>query len=242
MYLQGFIIPVETGNKQAYRDLAAKVAPLFAEFGATRTVECWADDVPDGKVTDMKRAVQAKQGETIVYSWILWPDKATCDAGSEKMMADDRMKPDGAPMPFDGTRMIFGGFESVLDTGDSGTFGYIDGFVGAVPDGKRQAYVDHATKMAALFTEKGALRVIDAWGMDVPDGKVTDFKRAVQARDGETMVFGWIEWPDKATRDAAWGALMADPRMRESAPPWNGPTAIFGAFVPILDTATMADA
>lgn len=242
MYLQGFIIPVETGNKQAYRDLAAFVAPLFAEYGATRTVECWGDDVPDGKVTDMKRAVEAKDGETIVYSWILWPDKATCDSASEKIMADDRMKPDGTPMPFDGQRMIYAGFESVLDTGETGAFGYIDGFVGAVPDDKRQGYADHAANMATLFTEKGALRVIDAWGTDVPDGKVTDFKRAVQAEAGETVVFGWVEWPDKATRDAAWGALMDDPRMRESAPAWNGQRAIFGAFVPILDTAAMADA
>ena len=82
-----------------------------------------------------------------------------------------------------------------------------------------------------------ALRVVDGWGVDVPDGKATDFRRAVQAKDGETVVFGWIEWPDKPTRDAGMGALMQDPRMRETPPPWNGPLAIFGGFTPILDTS-----
>ena len=240
-YLQGFLIPVPTGKKQAYLDMATKTAPLFADYGATRTVECWGDDVMDGKVTDMKRAVQAEDGETIVYSWIFWPDKATCDAAHDGMTKDDRMKPP-ADMPFDGKRMIYGGFESVLDTGDGGAFGYIDGFVGAVPDDKRQAYADHSAAFAAMFEEKGALRVIDAWGDNVPDGKVTDFRRAVMAETGETVVFGWIEWPDKATRDAGMGALMEDPRMRESPPPWNGQRAIFGGFVPILDTAATADA
>ena len=241
MYLQGFLIPVEDGKKQAYRDMAAKAAPIFAEYGATRTVECWGDDVADGKVTDMKRAVQAKDGETIVYSWLLWPDQATCDAGSEKMMSDERMKPDGE-VPFDMQRMIYAGFDGLFDSGEGGAVGYVDGFVASVPDGKRQDYADHSAKMAALFTEKGATRVIDAWGADVKDGKVTDFKRAVQAEAGETVVFGWIEWPDKATRDAGMGALMEDARMRENPPPWNGQRAIFGGFVPILDTAAMAAA
>ena len=100
----------------------------------------------------------------------------------------------------------------------------------------RQGFVDHAAKTAGLLQERGALRVVDGWGVDVPAGKVTDFKRAVQAKDGEAVVFGWIEWPDKPTRDAGMGALMQDPRMRETPPAWNGPLAIFGGFTPILDT------
>ena len=87
------------------------------------------------------------------------------------------------------------------------------------------------------YPGKGALRLVDGWGSDVPTGKVTDFKRAVQAKDGETVVFGWIEWPDKPTREAGMGALMQDPRMRETPPAWNGQLAIFGGFTPILDTA-----
>jgi uncharacterized protein YbaA (DUF1428 family) len=107
---------VPQGNKDAYRELAARVAPIFREYGATRVVECWGDDVPDGKVTDFRRAVRADAGETVVFSWILWPSKAVRDQAGKKMMADPRMKMDGAP--FDGKRMIFGGFSVLLDVGE----------------------------------------------------------------------------------------------------------------------------
>ncbi len=117
-YIDGFVIPVPNGNKDAYREMAAKVAPIFAEFGATRMVECWGDDVPDGKVTDFKRAVQAEAGETVVFSWIVWPSRAARDEGNKKIMVDPRMKPGPDGMPFDGKRMIFGGFELMLDTGE----------------------------------------------------------------------------------------------------------------------------
>ena len=234
-YFQGFVVPVPVANKQAYLDMARKATPIFAEHGALRTVECWGDEVMDGKVTDYKKAVQAKNDETVVLSWIWWPDKATCEAASPKIMADDRMPPNGE-LPFDGQRMIYGGFDLTFDTGEVDGFGYVDGVVASVPDGNRQGFADHATKMAALFQEKGALRVVDGWGTDVPSGKVTDFRRAVQAKDGETVIFGWIEWPDKQTRDAAMGALMQDSRMREIPPPWNGPLAIFNGFAPIFDT------
>jgi uncharacterized protein YbaA (DUF1428 family) len=235
MYFQGFVVPVKIENKQAYLDMAKRAAPIFTEYGALRTVECWGDDVMDGKITDFKKAVRANNDETVVFSWVWWPDKATCDTAAAKIMADDRMKPSG-PMPFDGQRLIYAGFEAIFDTRDGGNFGYVDGMVASVPDDKRQDFVNHSAKVAGLFQEKGALRVVDGWGADVPDGKVTDFKRAVQANDGETVVVGWIEWPDKVTRDAGMGALMQDPRMRESAPAWNGSLAIFGGFAPILDT------
>lgn len=235
MYFQGFVIPVKDANKQVYLDMAKKAAPIFAEYGAVRIVECWGDDVMDGKVTDFKKAIRANDDETVVLSWVWWPDKATCDAAAPKIMKDDRMKPDGQ-MPFDGQRLIYGGFEVAFDTPDGGQFGYVDGVVASIPNGKRQELVNHVTKVAGLFQEKGALRVVDGWGIDVPDGKVTDFKRAVQAKEGETVIFGWIEWPDKTTRNAGRGALMHDPRMREIQPPWNGPFAIFGGFTPILDT------
>ncbi len=235
-YFQGFVVPVKTGNKHAYLDMAKKAAPIFAEYGAMGHVECWGDDVMDGKVTDLKKAVQANGDETVVVSWVWWPDKATCDVAAGKIMADDRMKAAG-PMPFDGQRMIYGGFETSCDTGDRGKFGYVDAVVASVPNGNRQGFIDHAAKAAGLFKEKGALRLVDGWGAQVPAGKVTDFQRAVQAKDGETVIFGWIEWPDKPTRDAGMGALMQDPRMRETTPAWNGQFAIFGGFTPILDTA-----
>ena len=234
-YLQGFVIPVPEGNKQAYLDMATKVAPMLAEFGATRTVETWGEDVPHGKTTDFYRAVAAENGEGIVFAWVFWPDKATCDAAAKKMQDDERMKPP-ADMPFDGKRMIFAGYDVVSDSGDDGDFGWIDGMVGAAPNDKRQAFLDHAAFMDAKLKEKGATRIVNGWGVDVPDGKTTDFKRAVQARDGETVTFGWIEWPDKATRDNGWGALMAEGVMRRNPPVWDGPRAIFGGFAPLLDT------
>jgi uncharacterized protein YbaA (DUF1428 family) len=112
-YVDGYLVPVPAGNKEAYREAAAKAAVLFKEFGATRVVEAWGDDVPDGKVTDFKGAVKATPDEKIVYSWVEWPSKAVRDEGWKKMMADERMK--NHTMPFDGKRMIYGGFAPILD-------------------------------------------------------------------------------------------------------------------------------
>jgi uncharacterized protein YbaA (DUF1428 family) len=120
-YIDGFVIPVPTDKKQAYRDLAAQVAPLFQEFGALRIVECWGDDVPDGKVTDFKGAVKAEPGESIVFSWVVWPSKEVRDEAQKKMMEDERMKPPTDGLPFDGKRMIMGGFQILFDTdGEAG--------------------------------------------------------------------------------------------------------------------------
>jgi uncharacterized protein YbaA (DUF1428 family) len=115
-YIDGFVIPVPTGKKDAFRKLAVDMANLFKEYGATRVVECWGNDVPDGKVTDFKRAVAAQQDETVVFSWTVWPSKAVRDQANQKMREDPRMQPSG-DTPFDGKRMIFGGFELMLDTG-----------------------------------------------------------------------------------------------------------------------------
>ena len=115
---------------------------------------------------------------------------------------------------------------------------YIDGYVVPVPTGKKQAYREMAAKAASVFKECGALRVVESWGDDVPDGKVTDFKRAVKARDGETVIYGWVEWPSKTVRDTAWGKMMADPRMQpdKSKPSlFDGQRMIYGGFTPILD-------
>ncbi|HEX4764954.1 MAG TPA: DUF1428 family protein [Lichenihabitans sp.] len=114
-YIQGFVVPVKTSDKEAYRAFAAKVAPMFREYGATRVVEAWGVDVPDGKVTDFKRAVDAAADEAVVFAWIVWPDRATCDAAVQKMRTDERTKADGA-VPFDMQRMIFGGFATIFDT------------------------------------------------------------------------------------------------------------------------------
>jgi uncharacterized protein YbaA (DUF1428 family) len=92
--------------------------------------------------------------------------------------------------------------------------GYVDGTLMPVPVANKEAFRAWAATMAALFREHGATRVLDGWGDDVPDGKVTDFKRAVKAKDGETVMYGWVEWPSKDVRDMAWGKMMADPRMQ----------------------------
>ena len=238
-YVEGFIVAVPTANKEAYRKHAADAAPLFREFGATRMVEAWADDVPDGKVTDFRKSVQAKDDESVVFSWFEYPDKATRDAANQKMMSDPRMKEMGATMPFDGQRMIFGGFDSFVEEGTGDRGSYIDGFVLPVPSGKRQAYNDMASKAAAKFREYGAIRDVEAWGDDVRDGKVTDFKRAVKAQGDEKVVFSFIEWPDKETRDAGWKRMMEDPDMQPDKDnmPFDGQRMFWGGFSPLLDTA-----
>ncbi|MDB5672329.1 MAG: hypothetical protein JWO25_3288 [Alphaproteobacteria bacterium] len=113
-YVDGFVIPVPTGHKQQYREMAARVAPFFLEFGAERVVECWGDDVPHGKSTDFYGAVKAEEGENIVFAWVLWPSREVRDAGHARMMTDERTQPP-ADAPFDMKRMIFGGFEIILD-------------------------------------------------------------------------------------------------------------------------------
>jgi uncharacterized protein YbaA (DUF1428 family) len=113
-YVDGFVVPVPAGKKDAYKAAAAVAQQVFKEHGATRVVECWGDDVPDGKVTDFKGSVKATGEEVVVFSWVEWPDKATRDAGQKKVMEDERMQ-DMSNMPFDGQRMIWGGFEVMLD-------------------------------------------------------------------------------------------------------------------------------
>ena len=114
-YVDGFVIAVPTGNKQKFIEHAKQGDAVFLEHGATRVLECWGDDVKDGMLTDFRRAVQAKENETVVFSWIEWPDKGTRDRGMEKIMSDPRMKPENNPMPFDGKRLIFGGFAPVVE-------------------------------------------------------------------------------------------------------------------------------
>ncbi|MBB3770856.1 uncharacterized protein YbaA (DUF1428 family) [Angulomicrobium tetraedrale] len=115
-YIDGFIVAVPTANQEAYRLMAERAAVIFHDHGALRLVECWGDDVPDGDVTDFRRAVQATPEETVVFSWIVWPSRQVRDTGMKAFMDDPRMK-EMTDMPFDGQRMIFGGFTPLLDSG-----------------------------------------------------------------------------------------------------------------------------
>jgi len=114
-YVDGFVVPVPTEKKDAYRAMAAKAAPIFQEYGATQVMDTWGNDVPRGQTTDFYMAVKAEEGENVVFSWVVWPSKEVRDAGWAKIMQDERMKPEG-DMPFDGKRMFWGGFEPIVDT------------------------------------------------------------------------------------------------------------------------------
>ena len=114
-YFEGFIVPVPQANRDKYRQTANDFASLILGLGVQRQVEAWDNDVPEGKVTDFRKAVQATADENVVYSWIEWASKSARDTGWQKLMADERMKPDHSDTPFDGKRMFYGGFASVLD-------------------------------------------------------------------------------------------------------------------------------
>ena len=114
-YVDGFVVAVPTANKETYRQHAEKAAHVFKEFGALKVIETWGDDVPEGKVTSFPMAVQRKPDETVVFSWVTWPSRQVRDEGWKKVMADPRLQPDNNPMPFDGKRMIYGGFQMIVD-------------------------------------------------------------------------------------------------------------------------------
>ena len=231
-YIDGFIIPVPSAGQAGFIDHAERMDRIFLDHGATAIVEGWADDVPDGTVTDFRKAVQATSDETVAFSWIAWPDKATRDAAFKAMEADEAMMAE--PMPFDGKRMIYGGFAPLLERrfGDARP-GYIDGIVLAVPAGKKDAYANMAADAAEKFASYGALFDVEGWGDDVKDGTRTDFRRAVQAQEGEVVVFSFLGWPDKATRDAGWGKMMeAGPPPGEV--PFDGKRMFWGGFRPVV--------
>jgi uncharacterized protein YbaA (DUF1428 family) len=234
-FIQGFVAAVPTANRDAYRDHAAGALALFKEFGARRMVEAWGDDVPVGKVTDFRSAVQAKDDETVVFSWIEYADQAAYAAAMEAMMRDPRME-EMPEMPFDGSRMIFAGFDPLLDEGPRGATGYVDGFLIPVAPEKKAAFYDMAHQAAAVFLDHGATRIVEAWGDDLPHGERTDFNRATNVANGEKVVFAWIEWPSKKVRDAGQAKVMEDARMREPGDmPFDGTRMIYGGFLPILD-------
>jgi len=113
-YVDGYVLAVPTANREAYRKLAESVAAVFKKNGALSVTECWGDDVPEGKVTSFPMAVKRKDDETVVFSWITWPSRAARDEGMKKVMEDPLMKSGMSNAPFDGQRMIFGGFQVIV--------------------------------------------------------------------------------------------------------------------------------
>jgi uncharacterized protein YbaA (DUF1428 family) len=233
-YIQGFVAAVPTASRAEYHRHASEFASLLREFGFRRTVEAWGDDVPPGKVTDFQGAVQARPDETIVFSWIEYPSKQARDEAGRRMREDPRMEAFVASMPFDGRRLIHGGFAPIVDEGGGDTPGYVDGYIVAVPENNKDAYRAVASEAAGRFAELGAIRTVEAWADDVPDGQLTDFRRAVKAKPDEAVVFSWVEWPSKDVRDAAWKRFMENSPMTGDMP-FDGKRMVYGGFVPILD-------
>lgn len=114
-YVDGAVLAVPTANREAYCGHAREAVKVFKEHGALRVVECWGDNVPDGEVTSFPMAVKCEPDETVVFCWIMWPSREARDEAMPKVMSDPRLQSDVNPMPFDGKRMIFGGFEVMID-------------------------------------------------------------------------------------------------------------------------------
>lgn len=114
-YVDGFVAAVPSDKREDFLEHAKGAAVVLKAHGALKVVECWGDDVPEGEITSFPMAVKCKDDETVIFSWILWPSREARNAGMQKVMADPRLQPDRNPMPFDGKRVIFGGFEMILD-------------------------------------------------------------------------------------------------------------------------------
>jgi uncharacterized protein YbaA (DUF1428 family) len=233
--ITGFLGAVPTANRDAFIHHAQQAAEGFRDVGATNAVEGWGEDVPDGKLTSLPMAVQAKPDETVIFSWYRWPSKAAQDEGMGRAMTDPRLDPEKNPMPFDGQRVVFGSFEPLLELGAQTPGGFYDGFVIPVPKSKREEFRTFAGLCDPVFIDHGALWIMEAWELDVPDGKITDFRRAVAAKPDEAIVFSWVHWPDRAARDAGNAKIMNDPRLDGHDCPFDMTRIIFGGFAPVVE-------
>ena len=235
-YVSGFVAAVPAANKDAFIAHAKAGWPWFQERGALRMVECWGTDVRHGKQTDFYRATQAQEDEVPLFSWVEWPDRETCDAAWASM-EDGGDLPEMPEMPFDGKRMFWGGFDPVVQVGESRPGSYVQGFVLAAPETSKQAYIDMANSASAMFQRMGALYQAECWGADVPRGKQTDFYRAADAQEGEVPVFAWIEWPDRATCDEAARKMESEMEGQDMPDmPFDGMRMFWGGFTPVFDS------
>ena len=234
--ITGFVGAVPAANRQRFVRHAELAASAFHDHGLVSAVECWGDDVPDGELTSFRRAVLAEPDETVIFSWYVWPSPEAQDEAMRRAAKDPRMGPEANPMPFDGQRVVWGSFEPILEVGRPLQGGYFDGFVIPVPRDARAAYGATAAFGDPIIIEHGAVWIMEAWELQVPDGKVTDFRRAVAAKPDEAIVFSWVQWPDRAARDAGNARIRADSRLATQPCPFDPARMIVGGFAPLLQT------
>lgn len=113
-YIDGFVLAVPVAKREAYRAEALRASVVFKDHGALSVVECWGDDVPEGALTSFTLAVKREPDEAVVFSWITWPSREARVAGMKAAMEDPRLKDHAGEMPFDGKRMIYGGFDVIV--------------------------------------------------------------------------------------------------------------------------------
>jgi uncharacterized protein YbaA (DUF1428 family) len=243
-YIEGFVIAVPTANKQKFIEHARLGDSVFLDHGAVRILECWQENVEKGHTTDFFGAVDSKDDESVVFSWIEWPDKARRSAMEgqmeQLMKTDERFDPEKNPMPFDGARMIYGGFQPLVEEGEPFPDAYVQGFIVPVPEANKEAYRKAAADFWTIMKDYGARRVVEAWQDEVPRGKQTDFFRAVRAEDGEVVVFSFIEWESREACDSAHERMMQDERMKsfdgqDQAMPFDGKRMVYGGFRPVVE-------
>ncbi len=237
-FIQGFLVPVPEGNRDKYREMAKSAVPMFEKHGMVRMVECWADDVPHGETTDMYRATKAEDGEIIVFSWVDWGTKEAWQKAHKAFSEDEEMEAP-AEMPFDGMRMTVAEFDTLGEAGPGGNSAYVHGYVAPVPNAGKDAFAEMCATMREVAIDAGALRAVDSFAPSLADGKVTDFKQAVKAEQGESVAFGFTEWASKADYEAGMAKMREDDRMPApgSDMPIDGKRLIFGGFEVLLDTA-----
>lgn len=234
--ITGFIGAVPTANHDAFIQHAVLAAEAFGDLGLTSAMEAWGEDVPAGELTSFPKSVLAEDGETVIFSIYRWPDKATHDAAMQASTSDPRLDPAQNPMPFDARRVIWGNFEPILELGAPQPGGFFDGFVIPVPRSRKAEFEAFARFCDPIFMEHGAVWIAECWEVYLPDGVLTDFRRAVAATPDEAVVFSWVQWPDRAARDAGNARIYGDPRFSTQTCPFDMTRLIHGGFAPLLQT------
>jgi uncharacterized protein YbaA (DUF1428 family) len=233
--IQGFVGAVPTANRAAFIDHARTAAEAFRDMGLVAAAECWGDDIPPGELTSFPLAVQARPDETVIFSWYRWPSKAVHDAAmaqpSRRSAPEPRDEPDALRRHARDLRRLRAG----AGTRRAHTRRLCRRLRRPGEAGAPRGVSCLRRGCDPIFMEHGASWIMEAWGIDVPEGRVTDFRRAVQADADEEVVFSWVQWPDRAARDAGNARIMNDPRLADKEMPFDGSRLIFGGFTPLVE-------